>query len=493
MPTARIVTRNRESAYPLAQKLQACGYSTIIVSPEDTRSFEPDLEIDLDQYAEGAEGALLTDQELVRFAEQHSAPELGRIVAQDGAWPEDEYQDYVVEREFVLAPMWRAFCSRLEGLWLRLRPEPKPLQEQRAVPEISQEACLEQAQPEVVKLETSSVETQAPASMQAAEITEVISLSTAGQETETISLPTESPSSVASEPELSGISASEEQPRAAEAAPLTETVVTSSSKAEPPAAEVPEHITFQPPSQPPQEPIVVSAALRLESLIEASRDKATEFGIWVKDIDWTWAWRMRDGVMVTVQEGVAETRKALEAASKGLAVARNSLAEVAGKFRMGATPSLPTIGEMRERLQPERSRDRMLATSFVFGALLAGFFLMGWVAAFHVNIGPTHPAMPSAQAQPSRPAAATSPVVPAAAVVVPMESSQPVKEPVALIDSDEAPGPAVNSAHVRHHSALRSDDESVPDVVIRHFDAKPRLKSAGSTASIKRYSDLDDQ
>jgi hypothetical protein len=97
MPTARIISSYPERAANVAQFLRDNGFSVEIVSPLHAQNSPCDYEIDADA--------------------------LPDIVLEDPATyfvPEDEQ---VVEREFVLAPVWRAFRSSIAG-FLAAIPRP---------------------------------------------------------------------------------------------------------------------------------------------------------------------------------------------------------------------------------------------------------------------------------------------------------------------------------------------------------------------------------
>lgn len=491
MPTARIITQNRESASPVAMELQSRGYMVEIVSPEEVPAYSVDLEIDLGRYAAGAMGSLITSSEDVHFAHEQVTPPSGDLqeASQSGCSEATDFYDeeYPVEREFVLAPLWRALCSRFEGLRQIFRSsaaeeaaEPQALMQEPCLPSTHQsEAVVDEisvgtiaeipAAPEEIVPMANQEQLEAPLSVGASSIDEPLATAEVVQE---VGANLEQAEDVSTqEVVIAPVAFEEAQAIAPAQEPVLELRSENSEFAESVAdisaattiraeATDAEHITFQPPSRTPKDPPLVAAALRLEALLESSRSKASDLWIQWKDLDWSWVERGRRAVSMGAQQAL-----------------RNMQSQLA-KFERSSRDS---SAEMRGRL--ERPRDRTLAYSFVLAAILAGFFLLGWIAAMRLN--PSHlqaePVPP--QIQPANKAEMPS-VLPAAAVV-----------PAAPAHQDRAStrpqrtGPAAKAKHTDRASV--ADEDYADDVVIRHFGHKP--KSVNNTASVKHYSDLEDQ
>ncbi|MCU1286699.1 MAG: hypothetical protein JWO13_3049 [Acidobacteriales bacterium] len=126
MPLARIITSTPSAAKDLAQTLSDSGYIVDIVSPYRIPASAVDLEINLDMengIASAAEtSAPNRNGEQAFAASDYAESDLSEI-------PED----YVAEREFVLAPAWRKLTGHLRETWSNFRPqrstEPTPVAE----------------------------------------------------------------------------------------------------------------------------------------------------------------------------------------------------------------------------------------------------------------------------------------------------------------------------------------------------------------------------
>jgi len=491
MPTARIITQNRESASPVAMELQSRGYMVEIVSPAEVPAYSVDLEIDMGRYAAGAMGSLITSSEDVHFAHDQAAPSSGHLdetsqnVCSEGS---DFYgEEFPVEREFVLAPLWRAFCSRFEGLHqiFRSHAPDKAVEPQSLAPE----PCLPSTQQSEAVVDVVSVESVAEIGAAPGEFAPI-----ASQEPEGL-LPIEASSiedPVARAEVVDGAGIELEQTdhvsaqefavdssvaeEAQAISPMAEPVLESHSENSELAdavanlpevadmrtesSEAAEHITFQPPSRTPKDPALVAAALRLEALLESSRSKASDLWVLWKDLDWSWVERGRRAVSTGTQQALRNARSQL------------------AKFARSADDSR---AEMQERLA--RPRERTLAYSFVLAAILAGFFLLGWIAAMRLN--PSH-----IQAEPLPPQ-----IQPASKAEMPAVMPEAAGVPAAPAHQNRAAtraqgaSPAARAKHT--YRASVADEDYADDVVIRHFGQKP--KSVNNTASVKHYSDLEDQ
>jgi hypothetical protein len=94
MPTARLISSEPQRAAQVAQSLTERGFDVQVVSPLEPPDSDCDLEIDLDQMA-GAE--------------------LNFVVEYAAAYFRDN-EEPKIEREFVLAPVWRSCKQKLGGV-----------------------------------------------------------------------------------------------------------------------------------------------------------------------------------------------------------------------------------------------------------------------------------------------------------------------------------------------------------------------------------------
>jgi hypothetical protein len=118
MPLARIITSTPSAAEQLAQALSDSGYIVDIVSPYKVPAGAVDLEINLDLQHETSAAiasARSTDFEQVIADPEHPYPDDPELPA-----------DYVVEREFVLAPMWRKLTAQVRDRWSTYQSQRSP-------------------------------------------------------------------------------------------------------------------------------------------------------------------------------------------------------------------------------------------------------------------------------------------------------------------------------------------------------------------------------
>jgi len=104
MPLARIITSTPALAKDVSRALKHSGYTVEIVSPSDVPGTLADLEIDLD-----------LQNGIAWRPDDFPAP---------AAVEPDYYEEYApVEREFVLAPLWRKLTSHMHDRWQSIRPK----------------------------------------------------------------------------------------------------------------------------------------------------------------------------------------------------------------------------------------------------------------------------------------------------------------------------------------------------------------------------------
>src|SRR5881409_1813151 len=107
MPLARIITSTPALAKDVSRALKSSGYTVEIVSPSDVPATAADLEIDLDLQ----NGIAWRPDDL-------PAPT---------AIEQDYEEDALIEREFVLAPLWRKLTSHVREGWQSVRPKHEEL------------------------------------------------------------------------------------------------------------------------------------------------------------------------------------------------------------------------------------------------------------------------------------------------------------------------------------------------------------------------------
>jgi hypothetical protein len=138
MPLARIFTDVPDRARDLRQALLASGYTVEVSSPAVQQSGPADLEIDLDRMPDLPNGApvLVPLHHQTSFANDHAGDDTVEYI----------YDPDQVEREFVLAPIWR----KLTAMFRRERPElvAQPVQDETPRPA---PAPFVQREPQLVK------------------------------------------------------------------------------------------------------------------------------------------------------------------------------------------------------------------------------------------------------------------------------------------------------------------------------------------------------
>src|SRR5882672_10258657 len=102
MPLARIITSTPALAKDVSRALESSGYIVEIVSPSDVPATAADLEIDLD-----LQNGIAWRPEFLPVATTVEP---------------NHDNDMPIEREFVLAPLWRKFTSHLRDRWQPVRP-----------------------------------------------------------------------------------------------------------------------------------------------------------------------------------------------------------------------------------------------------------------------------------------------------------------------------------------------------------------------------------
>lgn len=127
MPLARIITSTPALANDVAQALRTSGYIVEIVPPTDVPATAADLEIDLD-----------LQNGIAWRPDDIPAP-----IAVEPAYEED----VPIEREFVLAPLWRKVTSHLSERWEAVRPNRVDLNLSADATEESQHPVQQQPTP----------------------------------------------------------------------------------------------------------------------------------------------------------------------------------------------------------------------------------------------------------------------------------------------------------------------------------------------------------
>jgi hypothetical protein len=153
MPLARIITSTPSSAHEVAAALTDSGYLVEIVSPAHIPATAVDLEIDLDlrdtvkPAADSVSDSVHQDS-VTSTTVPVQVGETARVIGTvrpaeafdsfqppafnaDAALSEDGEEYGPIEREFVLAPLWRKYTAHLRDIWTAFRPQRVRTSEER--------------------------------------------------------------------------------------------------------------------------------------------------------------------------------------------------------------------------------------------------------------------------------------------------------------------------------------------------------------------------
>jgi len=463
MPVARIITAQPSAAASVAKDLHDCGYSVVIVGPDSPRTEHADVELDFDR--EGAEFVYLT------------AP----------------------EREFVLAPMWRSIKQRLSGWWSTVLPKPsasKQSSDDYSMPSfiggnISGEGRNlgvdgHQAPP------LSTPSTLPEAAMPAAQVL-------ASEETQRIEQePRNEPQHIEPPLFIAPVLArkkeavreegpvqkwnyrKEDRPAFVEPPLFISPEVSAPKELVPPASEselpLPEPLASR--DEPPVEAPIYEASLSGTSEIEqphiAAEEKFGPVPAYVQPVAPPVA-QLQESFAPAPTTGSAATPALVAAAMKLEAARANALR----RWRDWRAPR-------DSHNTPLRARDYIWQQAIPAAAGLAIAFLLGWTLAVHA----THAAAPADQAgvnssqQISSPASGVT-LTPAGGATIGPVAQAPApaaRAPLASSTSRRLRKPSARIARRR-----RATRDGYNDVVVRHFDTKPRVIKASN--GVKEYSD----
>jgi hypothetical protein len=413
MALARLITRTPEYAQNLARDLNSAGYTVEFLSPDEAAAAPAELEVNLDDASAASSYLVTADGREISFT----------------------YDE--VEREFVLAPLWRKVKSLMAPLFARREREETPIAEQ--VDMVSRDMVPRPASP-----------ASAPVSKQ-------------------IETTPEPQADRLEEPAFRQAVEAEPEPHAA--LPTEEPVLAQKIEAEParPIAE-----QELPPEFHRHEPVQVrKESIYLPQSQPAEIEAAVEF-TGVEFFDGHGIRRVHEPPAVPLAEPVAtqETSGAAQSPREPWLVAAARTAQAAGSAFAARWKELP-----RPQLPVQlRSYDAAWLRAVPAAAIITTAFLLGWSFAGHDKASPSAPPVEA------KPPIAEATVLPAATPAVADAAPKPVVSNMK---------PAAKKAAPRRSRAVE-EDEFDDEVVVRHRRHYPsKGERAANEKGVRRYSDID--